>query len=74
MAKRANCTGTTALEVKAEGLYGRRVCATCGNVAFPNADGGLRKHVAKRVDERTAVACGLAFTAEQEATFAANQG
>ena len=55
---RTYCNGTESLdaeEAKARGLfppaaamYGRRMCTACGNVVFPNADGRLRKHVAKR--------------------------
>jgi hypothetical protein len=71
---RATCTGTTALDIAAEGMYGRLICATCGNSVLPNTDGLLRRHVAKRTDERTRIACKIVFTAEQEAVFAANQG
>lgn len=41
------CIGTDSREPQREGAYGRRVCLTCGNLVFPNADGKLRKHVAK---------------------------
>jgi hypothetical protein len=74
MARTATCTGTTALDVAATGMYGRQICATCGNSAFPNTDGTLRKHAAKRTAERIRIACGIVFTPEQEAVFAAHQG
>jgi len=73
MAKRPTCPGTQALPIIAEGMYGRRICATCGNSAFPNSDGSLRKHMAKRIDERTRIACKIEFTPEQEFIFANNQ-
>lgn len=74
MAKRATCTGTQILDIVAECMYGRRICATCGNSGFLNKDGSIRRHTAMRISEVTRVACGITFTPAQEFIFAANQG
>jgi hypothetical protein len=50
MTRRETCTGTVG-STALPGHYGRLICDTCGNSVFPNKDGKLRRHVAKKFGE-----------------------
>lgn len=46
MAATLKCDGTKSTGIAYTGLYGREICATCGNCVFPKNDGTLKSHKA----------------------------